>query len=180
MADVVDTGKNYLPLWVQEYIPSNMNEVQTASSEWLRKNAGNLSVIGGDIGIFLIHIIIGMIIGGMIALHHEIRGERGIFAQALGERVEQISQAFRRIVFSQVRISALNTVLTGIFLVLVMPLLGHPLPLTKVMIAVTFVCRIATRHWQSDLQFSYFSDRAERIPNCCCRFTHLPSRYSQT
>lgn len=139
MADVVDTGKNYLPLWVQEYVPSNMNEVQTAYSEWLRKNAGNLSAIGGDIGIFLIHIIIGMIIGGMIALHHDIRGERGIFAQALGERIEQISQAFRRIVFSQVRISALNTVLTGIFLVLVMPLLGHPLPLTKVMIAVTFV-----------------------------------------
>ncbi len=139
MADVVDTGRNYLPLWIQEYIPSNMNEVQTASSEWLRKNAGNLSAIGGGIGIFLIHIIIGMIIGGMIALHHDIRGERGIFAQALGERIGQISQAFRLIVFYQVRISVLNTTLTGIFLVLVMTLLVHPLPLTKVMIAVTFV-----------------------------------------
>lgn len=139
MADVVDTGKNYLPVWAQEYVPSNLGELQAASSEWLRKNAGHLSVVGGDIGIFLIHVIIGVIIGGMIGLHHEIRGERGVFAQALGERVEQVSQAFRRIVFSQVRISALNTTLTGIFLVLVMPLLDHPLPLTKVMIAVTFV-----------------------------------------
>jgi len=139
MADVVDTGKNYLPEWIQNYVPSNLHEVQVASSEWLRNNAGRLSVLGGDIGIFLVHIIIGMIIGGMVALHHDIRGERGVLAEALGERIGNVSLAFRDIVFSQIRISALNTLLTGIFLAIVMPLLGHPLPLTKVMILVTFV-----------------------------------------
>jgi predicted PurR-regulated permease PerM len=42
-------------------------------------------------------------------------------------------------VFAQVRISALNTTLTAIYLVIVLPLFDVQLPLLKTMIAVTFV-----------------------------------------
>ena len=41
--------------------------------------------------------------------------------------------------FAQVRISALNTVLTALYLAVVLPLLGINLPLLKTMIAVTFL-----------------------------------------
>ena len=44
-----------------------------------------------------------------------------------------------RIVFAQVRIAAINAVLTGIYLVVILPLAGVHLPLTKTMIAITFV-----------------------------------------
>ncbi|HXU59852.1 MAG TPA: hypothetical protein VN710_13920, partial [Verrucomicrobiae bacterium] len=43
------------------------------------------------------------------------------------------------VVFAQVRISALNTTLTAIYLLLILPAIGIHLPLTKTMIAVTFV-----------------------------------------
>ena len=56
----------------------------------------------------------------------------------MSERVEHLGQAFHRIVFSQIRISALNTFLTAIFLVIILPLTGNHLPLAKTMIAVTF------------------------------------------
>ena len=42
-------------------------------------------------------------------------------------------------VFAQVRISALNTVFTAIYLVVVLPLFGVHLPLTKTLIGVTFI-----------------------------------------
>ena len=42
-------------------------------------------------------------------------------------------------VFAQVRISALNTALTGFYLLVVVPWIGIQLPLTKTMIAVTFI-----------------------------------------
>lgn len=42
-------------------------------------------------------------------------------------------------VFAQVRISALNTLLTAIYLVVVLPLFGVHLPLTKTMILITFL-----------------------------------------
>ncbi len=140
MADVVDRGRNYLPLWAQGFLPANIEEWQIKASEWLRGNARHLSEIGRDVGVFLFHLLAGMIIGGLVAFKPGAAAtHQGPLARALCERVDFISQAFRRIVFSQVRISALNTLLTGIFLVVVLPLLGSPLPLTKTMIAVTFI-----------------------------------------
>lgn len=139
MADIVDAGRDYLPLWAQQYLPANIEEWQVAAANWLRGNAGHFSLFGKEIGIFLIHILFGMIIGGMIAISPAFQEIRGPLAQALSERVGFLSTAFRRIVFSQIRISALNTVLTGIFLAVILPLTGNPLPLTKTMIAVTFI-----------------------------------------
>jgi predicted PurR-regulated permease PerM len=55
------------------------------------------------------------------------------------ERAARVGEAFRRIVFAQVRISALNTSLTAIYLVVILPLCGVHLPLIKTMIAVCFI-----------------------------------------
>jgi predicted PurR-regulated permease PerM len=81
-----------------------------------------------------------MIIGAFISLR-EARPtkEVGPLAEALLDRTARVGEAFRRIVFAQVRISALNTTLTTIYLTIVLPLCGVHLPLTKTMIAITFV-----------------------------------------
>jgi predicted PurR-regulated permease PerM len=60
-------------------------------------------------------------------------------ASALTERVSLLALAFRRIVFAQFQISAINTILTAIFLAAVLPLIGIHLPLTKTLIVVTFL-----------------------------------------
>lgn len=139
MADIVEAGKNYVPAWAQKYLPANIHEWQQATSDWLRHNAGNFSVFGKELGMLLIHILAGMIVGGMIAVRPAFQHINGPLAKALGERIEFVGRAFRRIVFSQIRISALNTLLTGIFVVIVLPLTGNPLPLAKTVIGVTFV-----------------------------------------
>ena len=51
----------------------------------------------------------------------------------------RLAQAFRRVVFAQFQISALNTLLTGIYLVVVLPQLGIHLPFAKTLIVITFV-----------------------------------------
>jgi predicted PurR-regulated permease PerM len=139
MADVVISGQSYLPPWLQAYLPANIEEWQAEASEWLRDNAREFGEFGKEVGIFLAHIIIGMIIGGMVALNPGFQDTKGPFGKALGERVYFVDIAFRRIVFSQIRISALNTALTAVFLAIILPSLGSPLPLTKTMIAVTFL-----------------------------------------
>ena len=60
-------------------------------------------------------------------------------ANALADRATRFGEAFRRVVFAQVRIAAVNAALTALYLVVVLPLLGIHLPLIKTMIAVTFV-----------------------------------------
>lgn len=139
MADVVESARIYLPVWAQQYLPANIDEWQETVSGWLRDNAREFGAIGREVGLFLIHIIIGGIIGGMVALNPGFQEIRGPFALAMNERVEFIGNAFRRIVFSQVRISALNTFLTAFFLTIALPLMGSALPLTKTLIVVTFL-----------------------------------------
>jgi predicted PurR-regulated permease PerM len=139
MADVVQAARDYLPLWTHKYLPANIEEWQQAVSNWLLENAGHFSVYGKEVGLLLLHIIVGMIIGGMIAISPAFQKINGPLAKGLSDRVDFLSSAFRRIVFSQIRISALNTFLTAIFLAIVLPLTGNPLPLTKAMIALTFI-----------------------------------------
>jgi predicted PurR-regulated permease PerM len=50
-----------------------------------------------------------------------------------------MGEAFRRVVFAQLRISAINTAFTAIYLAVVLPLFGVHLPFTKTMIVVTFI-----------------------------------------
>ncbi|MGQ0527505.1 MAG: AI-2E family transporter [Alphaproteobacteria bacterium] len=138
MADVVDTGRSHLPVWVQEHLPANIEEWQVVAATWLRENAQDLRIFGKDAGIFIFHLVVGMIIGGMVALSPAFRTPHGPLAQSIRERVVFFNNAFRRIVFSQIRISALNTLLTAIFLAGILPIMGTALPLTKTMIAVTF------------------------------------------
>lgn len=139
MADVVGAARTYMPPSMQAMLPANMEEWQKISADWLLSNAKGISVVGKDVGYFLVHVLIGMVIGGMVALNPAFQENRRPLAAAMRERIVFLGSAFKRIVFSQVRISALNTVLTGIFLIAILPALGHPLPFTKTMVIVTFI-----------------------------------------
>ncbi|HSN19097.1 MAG TPA: AI-2E family transporter, partial [Usitatibacter sp.] len=80
------------------------------------------------------------VIGAMVSLR-EARAVQGggPLAHALGERAARLGEAFRRVVFAQVRIAALNAVFTAIYLLAALPLLGIHLPFAKTLVVLTFV-----------------------------------------
>jgi len=140
MADVISTARERTPAWTHAYLPASLQEFETSAAKWLREHAGQIGMLGQDFGKFLIHTLMGMIIGGLVAFYRGLGdGDARPFAVALTARISVLSGAFRNIVFSQIRISALNTALTGIYLAIVLPLLGVHLPLVKIMIVVTFL-----------------------------------------
>lgn len=144
MAQIIEGARGSLPAWVLASLPEpgadGAGNLQEATVEWLRDHAAEIRQIGKDAGLALAHVLVGMIIGAMVATH-EMRAGHGLgpLAAALVERARRLADAFRRIVFAQVRISLLNTVLTALYLAAVLPLFGVHLPLTKTMIAVTFI-----------------------------------------
>jgi predicted PurR-regulated permease PerM len=96
--------------------------------------------VGGDIGRVLVHVLIGMVIGAMVSLNEAKDAVgNGPFATALAERARRLGDAFRNVVFAQVRISALNTSFTAIYLLAVLPLAGVHLPYAKTLVAITFL-----------------------------------------
>lgn len=140
MADVLDSSRARLPPSIAELLPASPAALRATAADWLRSHADELRSLGAGFGMALAHVLIGLIIGAMISLREARSGEaRGPLALALFERARRLGEAFRRIVFAQVRISALNTLLTGLYLGVVLPLLGIQLPLVKTMILVTFL-----------------------------------------
>lgn len=140
MADIIEASREHLPVWLARELPANADELKNDLAQWLREHAGELQSLGADVGRAFVHALIGMIIGAIVSLH-EARPSpnRAPLADALTARASRLGDAFRRIVFAQVRISALNTVLTGIYLLVVLPLLGVRLPFTKTLIVITFL-----------------------------------------
>ena len=141
MAEVIENSRELLPPWAGQWLPQGDESVIRAGLvEWLRAHAQDLRKLGGDAGRALLLIMIGFIIGSFIALReatpHLILAP---LANALCERAHRLAEAFRRVVFAQVRISALNAALTWLYLGVLLPLFGVELPFVKTMVLVTFV-----------------------------------------
>ncbi len=140
MAQIIEDSRKILPAWLFEHLPADAIAFKEQASEWLRSHADELQVVGKEAGRATAHILIGMIIGGILAVRDAVAMDNfKPFARALACRGELFSDAFRRVVFAQLRISAINTVFTATYLALVLPLMGVHLPLIKTMIAITFV-----------------------------------------
>lgn len=140
MAEILENSRQSLPDWLLAYLPGSVEEIKTHVVTWLRTHADELQSVGKEAGRTLAHILVGLVIGAMVAVQATARKEAmRPLAAALTERAALLAEAFRGIVFAQVRISLLNTFFTSIYLLAALPLFGVDLPLIKTMIALTFV-----------------------------------------
>ena len=140
MAEIIEGSRERLPQRLAELLPANAELIKQSIGRWLREHGKELQILGKEAGHAAAHLLIGIVIGAMVAVR-EVCVERpnGPLAAALTERIRRFGDAFRRIVFAQVKISAVNTTFTAIYLALILPLLGIHLPLIKVLIVVTFI-----------------------------------------
>jgi predicted PurR-regulated permease PerM len=140
MADILETSKERLPPWLAAQIPDNAESLRSAGVTWLRVHAGELKTVGAQIGRGFVHALIGMVIGALISLGEVAKARAGgPLSAALTERARFLGDAFRRIVFAQVRIAAVNTLLTALYLAVLLPMLGVHLHLVKTLIVLTFL-----------------------------------------
>ncbi|MSQ53804.1 MAG: hypothetical protein EXR31_00395 [Betaproteobacteria bacterium] len=140
LAEIIDGARGTMPAWLEDLLPVDAEHLRAELVAWMKAHARELQHMGAEVGLTLVHILIGMVIGGMVSLADARPAqERGGLSRSLHERAVRLGDAFRRIVFAQVRISALNTVLTALFLAVLLPMWGIKLPLVKTMIAITFL-----------------------------------------
>ncbi len=140
MAEILENSRQSLPDWLLAYLPGSVEELKGIVVIWLRTHSSELQSIGKEAGLTLAHILVGLIIGAMAAVQTTVptSAPRPLTA-ALSQRAARLTEAFRGIVFAQVRISLINTFFTAIYLLAVLHPFGIELPLTKTMIALTFV-----------------------------------------
>ena len=140
MAQIVEDASHILPASVLDALPDSAESFQQELTRWLQTHSAEIQVAGKQVGRVIAHILVGMILGGMLALR-EVASEEQLkpLACALLERANLLSSSFNRIVFAQVRIAAINATFTGLYLAVALPLWGIELPLVKTMIALTFL-----------------------------------------
>src|SRR5262245_36724090 len=137
---LIERARTKLPPVVTENLPENVEEIRATIVGWLREHAAQLQLAGKQAARIIVQLLIGIVLGAMLALHRTRKQVTpGPLAVVLNTRCANLVTAFHDVVFAQIKISALNTLLTGIFLLVVLPLFGVNMPLAKSLIAVTFV-----------------------------------------
>jgi predicted PurR-regulated permease PerM len=140
LADILASSRGSLPAWLSQYVPEDADTVRAVIVDWLRDHAAELQHAGHMFGVTFLHVLLGMVIGAIICFR-EARGatHRTVLLREASERVLTLAHAFRSVVFAQVKISAINTVLTAIYLAIALPLFGIHLPFTRALIALCFI-----------------------------------------
>ena len=145
MAEILQSTRAWLGGYGRQLIPEVMTDaenVKTAVVAWLKEHAAALKLAGGSVGIGVIHVVMGMLLAVLVFFRHVTHHDtpRGVLAEALAEKVERFSRAFSSIATAQIKISAVNTTLTAIYLLVVLPLFGRHIPFGTTIVFVTFAC----------------------------------------
>jgi predicted PurR-regulated permease PerM len=129
-----------LPPWVVENLPGDVNALKSAASQWTDDHSRQVQQFGKEITNFFVRSLIGMVIGALVSLHESSprTSQMRPFAAALASRVSRFARSARLVIFAQIKISAINTAFTAIFILGILPLCGVHLPLAKTLVVVTF------------------------------------------
>lgn len=92
------------------------------------------------IGYALAGVVIGALIAIQLPVHSSSTGTA--LAQAMRKGFDGLVQSFTNVVFAQLRIAAINTLLTAVYLLGILPLLGQSLPLAGTLVVATFVASL--------------------------------------
>jgi predicted PurR-regulated permease PerM len=137
---ILTDARTRLPPWLVENLPGNPDELKVMAKYWLDQHSKEVQHVGQEATHVFVRVLVGMVIGALVSLREGQRVQHlKPFAGALLERVVRFAEAFRKIIFAQVRISALNTSLSAVFLLVALPIFGIHLPLAKTLIAITFL-----------------------------------------
>jgi predicted PurR-regulated permease PerM len=142
LATVVDTLgslRRTLPASVADVLPTTIEGLRQQLAEMLGEHVQKISVVGMESIKVFAHILLGMVVGGMAAVHHFREHDTApAFIGALRSRLRNLTAAFDKVVFAQVKISALNTALTAAYLLVALPLFDIHLPMATILVLLTF------------------------------------------
>jgi predicted PurR-regulated permease PerM len=138
IAETIESANAVLPPWLPSSLPSNGPEVKAEAVHWLREHAPELRLLGKEAGVALAHILIGMILGAMLAVQEVASpGSRKPLSEALTARIHHFYESFHSVFVAQGKIALINAGLTGIYILAVLPLMGIHLPFGKTMVLIT-------------------------------------------
>ena len=146
MADILGSVRLWLGGVGRQFIPEVMTDAEDFKLlivGWLKTHAQTLRAGSLWLGVGLVHMIMGGLLAILVFFRHVTQHEeknRGPLARHLVEKVDRFAHAFGRVATAQIKISMVNTVLTGLYLLVLLPLFGIRVPFGSTLVVLTFVC----------------------------------------
>lgn len=134
------TNEN-IPTFVLNFIPQNLNDIKQYILDFIAKHISSIGYYGKSTITNFVYVLIGFIIGIMISFHvisHSKQSNYPILKKQLLKRIDLFKTSFENVFVAQVKISAINTLLTGLYLYMVLPLFSISLPFKFVILCITF------------------------------------------
>lgn len=143
MTEALSLLRSMLPQDMASSIPENAATAIAKVQEWLQSHAALLPSFGKKLVTLVFHLVIGSFIGVMTAVAVLNKEPSQALApsnwlEELKERMARFALAFENVFLAQINIALVNAVLTGVFLAVLMPLIGFEVPFVKTLTAVTF------------------------------------------
>lgn len=146
---IVTQIKSYLPESWWQYIPDNILELKAKAVDFMKGHVAEMVSFTSHSVKTLVEVILGMFVGAVVAfsfLHTDKSGTEPKFnftnypfMQELLNRITIFSTIFAKVVGAQVKISAINAVLTAIYLMVSLPLFGVKMPYAATLVLCTFL-----------------------------------------
>lgn len=141
MAAALEQVRGELPAWLAGHVPLSLEGLQGTLVGWLHTHAAQIQLWGEQTLRWVGHLLIGAVIGALMVLQlapDPPETPQNELPRRVRHGYEALVGSFSAVVFAQVRISALNTLLTAVFLLGLLPLLGLALPLPGTLLLFTF------------------------------------------
>lgn len=146
MAEILDSTRTYLGGFGEQVIPEVLTDAEDLKATvvtWLKTHAKSVRAGGLWLGIGALHIVMGVLLAVLVFFRHITKHDlhdRGPLARHLVEKFDHFADAFSRVAWAQVKISAVNTTLTGLYLLVALPLFGIKVPFGTTLVLITFIC----------------------------------------
>ena len=150
MAGALEQLRTMLPGGLASHVPPSLDALREALAQWLRAHSAEVQLWGGHTVRGVGYTLAGVVIGALLAVQLPPRGREDVqptteahpLATRLRGGFDLLVGSFTTVVFAQLRIAALNTALTALYLLVALPALGTPLPMAGSLVAATFVASL--------------------------------------
>lgn len=136
-ADTLDHIRATAPPWIVSRLPESAAALQEALSGWLRSHAGQMQQWGRDALRVIFHLVVGLAVGVLAGISMR-EPPRAAVPRLAQERWQLLALAFSDIMAAQLRIALVNSALTALYLLVILPLMGYRVPLSLTLVTFTF------------------------------------------
>jgi len=143
LAETVSQAKQYLPSAIADYIPATLMDMRALAANALKEHANVVAGFGSHVLHSTLLTLIGWITGVLAAVsmvRQPNAADQPVFFATWSRLWSQLAASFKHVAWAQAKIAGINALLTGLFVMVVMPMLGWNLPYAKTLVLATFFC----------------------------------------